>query len=944
MLQYEEHSLLASADNMDPIKQFVMQSLKAKSTGDTYFYDTMCKQLRDRDDAEMVWKVMIALSSAVTIIARSPEMYSELLSSILSYDWSCDRKISIAFVNLIGHLVSSNATFLVPTFNSLADSLIPTDSDLQQDGIFGYTLSTSEKDSNNSRSQRSTTENIAAAAAAEVVAASARGLTRSTSITGSVTPTLPPMPGFDPLQNVVPLMEAHTENFLARAYRIHRAIHSIIHLAPAGQAKLASVLVSKYPHKRFSKGILGSYIAQLLYICEYLPAIQQRILDTVMGNALELDVEIVIEDSGEVKIQEEYKGEDEEDLFQLDDVGGSSPAKSSFATAGGAKYETSSRIPDVVAEMADKLDAILALVVAHIDRQLQKDNLFKERFYQQMLSIFEERVLYTYRSKFVQFVYFYLGCKVERFATAFCQRLLRVFLETGHSSMKLQSAVLYLASFMARANFVPVGFVAENITGLVMWANEYISQVGADTPYSRSLAQPMTLSLTVGDLRSHSFDLANVSNTLNSSGSLEDLQKPQKHARGDKDPLVYAEFDEHGQRTSAAVQGTLSRHETFFCCMQAASYVLCFYGTELAVSIKEDESRRRQWERVMTSELNPLKYCLESVRGEFLRLAQRVELFSTECWRMLPSAAEYTTEDTEDDDQGIRSRSQSIIGAAVTSDSAGSGMHCVIGAVVSIPMEEPTPRTSDQRLPKKVCVPVMVSSPRTKVQVDTKGSKKEPNDSPGNHVPKKVPVMGTGNNPLESFFPFDPCLLQNMHQHVDAYYRTWRGVPGLDPGAAFDYDHDDGPFDGNSDDYDSDSDMQEQTGGHSFPNSAGHMERRDRGNTISSTASSLASQSDNQMALSITPGASGSRYSSYLVELAQGSGSAGTAFGSAGGASGHGSGVRHIRDGVSRHGSNISGTSGASSQGEDADNNSDNVWPMPNPRPRLYSVGSTGSW
>jgi len=943
MLLHEEHNLLASAQDMDPIKQFVTQGLSAKAKGDTFYYDNICQQLRDRDDPEMYWKVLIALSSCVTMFSRDPGTYSELVNDILSYDWRQDRKISIAFVNLVGHMVSSNATFLVPAFHALVLRLVPTDWEITHDKS-SLPACTDDAESasiagndGDQPGSRSTEDNIKAAVIQTGVTAvggstailnnnSSNKRMSSSLISGVM---LPPMPGYEPA-GTTDLSEAHAENLRARTFRIHRAIHALIHLVPSGQARLMGVLSSKFPHKRFSKDIIAFYVSQVLYICEYLPAVQPRVLDLVVEHALEMDVEIVIEDSGEVTIQEEYKCEDEESIFQLDDAG---PASATKALS--KKYESSLRIPDEVVEMADKLDAVLALVVAHIDRQLRKETLYKERLYQQMLSIFEERVLYTYRSKFVQFLYFYLGCRVERFAIAFCQRLLRVFLETGHSSMKLQSAVLYLASFLARANFVPVGVVAESVAGLLMWANEYISQVGADTPFSRLLLQ-----------KSRGIDLQSMANTINKSASLADMgnmTSKSASSNGVSSTAVYAEFDEMGLRTSAAVQSTLSRHETFFCCMQAASYVLCFYGTELALSIKEDEARRLHWERAMTSELNPLKYCLESVRGEFLRLAQRVDLFSSECWGRLPSATEYHSSDegdAEEEDNTLRSRSESMIGAAVTSDSAGAGHYnSIIAAVVTIPIESAV-RTSDTKQ----------TASRSKLAVTVRSKI----GSPGTHIPAKVPVMGTGNNPLESFFPFDPCLLQKMHACIDSSYRNWRGVPGLDPGAEFDYDHDDAVYEEGSDGEEDDSGTDMQEGGHSYSSAPG-LGRRKRANTVSSNASSsLASQSEsmNQSSTPAGASASGNRYmNSYLSDLAAGrmdgyNSASGIAYSSGGG--GQGSGVRHLRDGISRHGSAVSAESQLSQEGSTEQNDSNAgaevVWPLPISRPRLYSVGSTGSW
>jgi len=126
----------------------------------------------------------------------------------------------------------------------------------------------------------------------------------------------------------------------------------------------------------------------------------------------------------------------------------------------------------------------------------------------------------------------------------------------------------------------------------------------------------------------------------------------------------------------------------------------------------------------------------------------------------------------------------------------------------------------------------------------------------------------------------------------------------------------------------------------------------------SNASSSVASQSDSMM-LSTTPGGNSLQYpNSYLAELAQGgadnsTSSAGIAFN--GNTTGNSmSSVHHssLREGVPRHGSHTSHTSNVSQVssviGGDASEGGvlspNEVWPLPKPRPRLYSVGSTGSW
>ena len=46
-------------------------------------------------------------------------MYRELMQSILTYDWNSEKIVSIAFANLLSHIISSNVTFLHPILSML---------------------------------------------------------------------------------------------------------------------------------------------------------------------------------------------------------------------------------------------------------------------------------------------------------------------------------------------------------------------------------------------------------------------------------------------------------------------------------------------------------------------------------------------------------------------------------------------------------------------------------------------------------------------------------------------------------------------------------------------------------------------------------------------------------------------------------------------------------
>jgi hypothetical protein len=87
---------------------------------------------------------------------------------------------------------------------------------------------------------------------------------------------------------------------------IHFTIQKLLSQVPTGIAELSKILEEFFPHKRFSLMIQTEYISSLLEIASYLPVLQSRILDIVLVKCLEIDVEIMIDDNGEVRLQKNY--------------------------------------------------------------------------------------------------------------------------------------------------------------------------------------------------------------------------------------------------------------------------------------------------------------------------------------------------------------------------------------------------------------------------------------------------------------------------------------------------------------------------------------------------------------------------------------------------------------------------------------------------------------
>jgi hypothetical protein len=234
MLLQVELDLLAGAQEMEPIKTFIGQALSGKASGETLYYDNICKQLRERDDQEVLWKVIIGLSSFITTFARdadSSNRYSELIEAILSYDWRCDRKVSIAFVNLIGHMVSTNATHLEACFRVLVSRLVPTEWEISNDAaitadgaspMITNALRSGSELGDAATVGCSTADNIRAVSADATASAGDASSAKNNTKSGGMM-QLPPMPGYEVAdQTRADLEVACVEDLRARTYRIHR--------------------------------------------------------------------------------------------------------------------------------------------------------------------------------------------------------------------------------------------------------------------------------------------------------------------------------------------------------------------------------------------------------------------------------------------------------------------------------------------------------------------------------------------------------------------------------------------------------------------------------------------------------------------------------------------------------------------------------------------------
>ncbi len=504
--------------NLGPVIHFLQSALKNREEGDIRHYKLLVQQIACKRDQDTLLMVYLGLAQCVELLCERPESYKELVLVLFRFDWDQPRPIIDAYHKLLSQLVSANSTYVLPALHSIVRVLVPEDGGK-----------------------------------------------------------------FDAYEKIQPYA--------------HRSLSAVLSLAPSGISKLFSVLSRQYPHKRLPPVVQEGYCRQLLSVAAYVPVIEPRVLRLIVQRALEIDVEIKITDAGDA-VRDMTSGDG---VFDMDDV------------LQGPAIKTP--VLDNVDEMAQKLDVIMLVLFEYLQANLgsgfvtdgeheansppvlcnvvstpPKDAAVvpvpsstfsmscvdrQKRLCGVLLGVFEDSILLTHQSKFVQYVAFYAGGLSPAFCQNFVNRLLKICFDEEKSVVVRQSGVAYLASYLARAAYVEKDVLSLTLTSVLEWIMQHLSKYNV-----------------AGDLNDESNNnkaFSEASATISTSGS----------------PLSL------NGRTGG------KQHLLFYSFCQAAFYIMCFHVDKLCDHARLHMS---EWTRILRSQLHPLRHCLSTIRWEFSRL------------------------------------------------------------------------------------------------------------------------------------------------------------------------------------------------------------------------------------------------------------------------------------------------------------------------------------
>ncbi len=319
------------------------------------------------------------------------------------------------------------------------------------------------------------------------------------------------------------------------------------------------------------------------------------------------------------------------------------------AAAAGAAGGVAARPP--VDEMADKLDSMMELAFEHLNRRISAGQL--RQVWDTLLASFERTILNTHRSKFTQFLLFYACLADARHCAASLVALLLARLRDPRQPPVTRSAcAAYLASFLARAGFLPESLVVGTLKELASFCVNYCHENAGGLNPAGPAAGAANGAGGISKSSSNG-NIAGAAPRAQSGCGLADSSAPFVSIGGE------------------AAESQTQRHQVLYAAVQAVLYVLCYHMGPLVGSLQQQGQgqaeteaealrakqqqaaavvglvREQVWAVLHHPRLQPLTVCLPSVAAEFVHQAAalgvvdcrplltqvwREERFSTDGW------------------------------------------------------------------------------------------------------------------------------------------------------------------------------------------------------------------------------------------------------------------------------------------------------------------------
>ncbi|EFH57897.1 hypothetical protein ARALYDRAFT_321615 [Arabidopsis lyrata subsp. lyrata] len=243
--------------------------------------------------------------------------------------------------------------------------------------------------------------------------------------------------------------------------RVHAALHKISYLVPLAPSILLPILAQGMPSVDDKDHLVVPYVENLLKLEN------SSIIGKVVGNGI---LRVVMERLRDLDLKIGW-----DDILQDDSTIAMFDMELDLAVEGTTNEgeEFSVRSLNQNGNVVSKsLDDLMVLSFHHLEFCQDAGRL--DEVFENLFVSFENLILNTQKTKISQFLMFY-ACSLDpkSCGVKFASKLLDIFLSSNKHQVTRTNAVAYLASYLARAKFLPTSFVASMLKRLVDECADY---------------------------------------------------------------------------------------------------------------------------------------------------------------------------------------------------------------------------------------------------------------------------------------------------------------------------------------------------------------------------------------------------------------------------------------------------------------------------------------
>lgn len=245
--------------------------------------------------------------------------------------------------------------------------------------------------------------------------------------------------------------------------RLHSTVQYLLQTFPAAVAVLENLLGAKFPFPDESMRVHMAYIRNLLHVKDYVPSLQDEILDLILNRVVKIDSQMQVDledldDDVTAAVVYALRESHREKLDWEDD--GSDDSDDESVDSDDLEYDQQAVRIKTVKENVEKMDAALDTLFEFYAPHFVNPGSDKAfDMFTTILREFDHMVLPTYKSRHTQFLAFHFAQQHERLMDAFCGQLMATAFQGNTPNVLKQAAAAYLASFVARGAHVPRSLV-----------------------------------------------------------------------------------------------------------------------------------------------------------------------------------------------------------------------------------------------------------------------------------------------------------------------------------------------------------------------------------------------------------------------------------------------------------------------------------------------------